>query len=316
VATGSTDAPLLAAATPWEWLATHLTSDPDVDGAPEPAWVGVDELLAGQAAHLRRCHARLVAEDGATPQAAAKWLTSWTAGQLADAVGFTYAAASAALLVRPGRARFGLDGGGYPDRVDPGPVGIAVSIGHPWAGQAGVEVVIGEPELATTAVEALVAASEPVVTACRGLARVGRPGLWAEVADGFGLAVLSRSDLPVAGEVVERIRRAVRTTGCPWRRVPDLRVAPTRSGPAYLGRKGGCCLSYQCRPVEPQAVTAGERAFRTRFPCDPGEPRYCSTCSLRDLSGCEQRQVFWVEHERAQRSVRQPSCADRDTRST
>jgi len=43
------------------------------------------------------------------------------------------------------------------------------------------------------------------------------------------------------------------------------------------------------------------RAYRERFPSRPDEPRYCSTCSLRDLVDCEDRQRFWLEQERAAR---------------
>jgi hypothetical protein len=75
-------------------------------------------------------------------------------------------------------------------------------------------------------------------------------------------------------------------------------------GAASPRRGGGCCLAYQCPPdAEPDAEPADdrERAYRERFPVRPDEPRYCSTCSLRDLTDCEDRQLFWLLQERAAR---------------
>jgi hypothetical protein len=301
--------PLLTAATPQDWLDTHLESHQsahDEHSEPGPRnWMGVADLLADDAAHLHRMHARMVALDGTPPAAAAKWLAAWFAGGLADAAGFVYATASAALLLEPGAARFRLHAGGWPERVDPDPAAVAVTARHPWAGQAGVQVVADDPELAAAAVATLTAAAEPVVEACRGLARVGRGALWAEVADGFGLPVLHRVDLPVDAAVVERLQQAVRTPFRPWRKVPELRAARTGGGWSYLGRKGGCCLAYLC-PVGPEPdatqLDAREQARRERFPPRPDEPRYCSTCSLRDLAGCEERQLFWLEQERLARA--------------
>ena len=296
--------PLLTAATPREWLATHLVAHQaahDEDGgSPDRTWITLDELLADGAAALRAAHARLVT-DGATPQAAAKWLVSWFAGRLADAVGHTWASAASALLVRPDAVRFRLHPDRWPDRADPGPVPVAVAPGHPWAGQEGVAVRDADA-LADAAVAALTAATTPVVEACRTLARVGRPALWAEVADGFGLAVLFRLDVPVDPAAVDRLRRALDSPVRPWRKVPSLRVARESDGPVYLGRKGGCCLAYQCdAPGEPDpaALPERERAYHERFPRRADEPRYCSTCSLRDLAGCEERQLFWWAQERA-----------------
>lgn len=295
---------LLPAPTPRDWLATHLAAHQarhdDPYGPAERTWVGTGELIADGAALLHAGHARLVA-DGASPAAAAKWLTGWFAGRLADTVGYALATAEAGLIVRPGRARFRLHPGGWPDRVDPGPVTVAVVPGHPWAGQDGVVVVADETRLAGAAVQALARAVEPLVEACRGLARVGRNALWAEVADRFGLPVLHEPDLPVDGAVVERLQLAVRGPDRPWRAVPQLRVALTAAGWGYLGRKGGCCLAYQSTAPEPDPETlpASERAYRERFPDRPGEPRYCSTCALRDLDGCEQRQIFRLAQARA-----------------
>ena len=100
--------------------------------------------------------------------------------------------------------------------------------------------------------------------------------------------------------------RLQRNASAPSSAVPRLRVAdgPDGDGRAYLGRKAGCCLAYQCAVEDepnPTTLTERERAYRARFPRRPDEPRYCSTCSLRDLAGCEEHQRFWLEQERATR---------------
>ena len=304
--TAAPSAPVLRAATPQEWLATHLEAQQsahDEPGAGTPRWIGVADLLADGAAHLRAEHARLREADGAPPAPVAKWLAAWFAGGIAAASGYVLAAASAALLLPAGAARFRLHAGGWPERTDPGTAAVAVTAGHPWAGQPGVRVVRDEAAVAALAVGTLTTAAGPIVAACRTLAKVGTAGLWAEVADGFGLAVLHQLDLPVDSAVVDRLQRALHTPQRPWRRVPDLRAAHGPDGWAYLGRRGGCCLAYQCPPgpeVDLDALDARMRAWYTRFPLGEG-PRYCSTCSLRDLAGCEERQAFWLAQERAAR---------------
>ncbi len=297
---------VLPAATPREWLATHLEARQaghDDPAAGPPRWVGAADLLADGAAHLRAEHLRQQEADGAPPAAVAKWLAAWFAGGVAAASGYVLAAASAALLVPVGAARFRLHPGGWPERTDPGTVEVAVAAGHPWAGQPGVRVVPDGSAVAALAVGALTPAVEPIVAACRTLARVGTTALWAEVADGFGLAVLHQLDLPVDSAAVDRLQEALRTPGRPWRAVPDLRAAHGPDGWAYLGRKAGCCLAYRCPPgpaLDLDALDERLRAWYTRFPLGEG-PRYCSTCSLRDLAGCEERQLFWMAQERAAR---------------
>lgn len=302
--------PLLVADSPRAWFAAHLVPfqaahDDPAGGAGERRRIAVADLLADDARLLRAEHARLTA-DGTPPAAAAKWLAGWYAGGVAEVVGFTLAAGAAALLPETAALRFRLHPGGWPDRAEVGEdVAVAVPAGHPWAGRPDVRVVADEAALAALAVAALTTAVTPVVQACRTLAKVGLAALWAEVGDGFGLPVLHRPDLPVAADVVHRLQEAVRTPGRPWRKVPDLRVARVPDGWAYLGRKGGCCLAYQCPAgpePDPALLDERTRAYLERFPAGAG-PRYCSTCSLRDLAGCEERQVFWREQERAARGT-------------
>lgn len=288
-----TDALLLAAPSPSQWFATRLpvfTGRYDVAGQ-EGTWVEADALLAS----LRAVHAWLVADYAATPAAAAKWLVSWVAGELAGAVGFTLAAASAGLLVERAAVRWRVEAGGRPGRVDPGPVVVAVAAGHAWAGMDGVRVV---EDPAAQAVAALVEVAGPLVEACRRLGRVGRSAAWTEVADGVGTAVLHVPGLPVDQRAVDALRAALDSSGAPWRQRPVVRVADTDLGPLYLGRKAGCCLSYQTPPgpdPDPATLDDETRAYLERFPRRAGEPRYCGTCSLRDAAGCEERQMYWWE---------------------
>ena len=167
-----------------------------------------------------------------------------------------------------------------------------------------VLVVADEHEVARLAVQALTAAVEPLVEGCRTLARVGRTSLWAEIADGFGLPLLMQPDLPVDPAAVRRLQSGLRAEGALWRRRPDLRVDHQGHKADYLGRKGGCCLAYQCTDdsaVDLDSLDPQSRAFVERFPTGPREPRFCSTCSLRELKDCEDRQLFWLRGERESR---------------
>lgn len=296
--------PLLTAATPREWLVRHAErrSGP-VDGDdPESTPVTAEELLGDGARSLRAVHAGLC-EDGVPPAAAAKWVVSWFAGSGAGTVGIMLAFAAAAPVADLDRMRWRVDADGWPEYADPGEVPVLVDAAHPWAGLPESRTVAGERAVVAGAIPALVAAVEPIVEAGRGLARVGRTALWAEVADELGLPVLHDVDLPVDDAAVRRLRLAVHAPGVPWRKRPDLRIDPTGHPPAYLGRKGGCCLNYRCPPdpePDPDGLDERERAYRERFP-PLDEPRYCSTCSLRDRDDCEDRQRFWLHQERAAR---------------
>ena len=187
--------------------------------------------------------------------AAAKWLLTWFAGGLADAVGFVFATASAALLAEPDRVRFGLHPDGWPDRVDPGPVPVAVAAGHPWAELADVRVLADDVELATAAVAALSGTVQPVVEACRGLAKVGRNALWAEVVDSFGLPLLHQVDLPVEPTVADRLRQAVRARADRGGRCPSC-------GWRISGR-AGCTWGARAAAASPTRVTSRRSPTRT-----------------------------------------------------
>lgn len=276
---------LLPGTDPAGWLAAHLL--PRVGATPAGA-PGID---------LPSAHARLVA-GGATPQAAAKWLSAWYPGLVAHAVGWVLGTAGAALVVDPGEVRFAVVPEGWPSGADLGPLRVAVAPDHPWAGRPGADVVAPDAVLATAL--ASVVAQAGLVEQLRALARVGRPSLWAEVADRLGTALSHDAALPVCEHAAGRLRAVVRLPGAPWRAVPRLEVEPTAAGPAYLPQKGGCCLAYQCAP-EPEVLQPGSwlAVYRERFPAPQDAADRCSTCSLLDPDACRARQRLWVEHHRA-----------------
>jgi hypothetical protein len=301
--------------TPATWLADRLPRRFD-DYASDPRigpWYAVRDLLADDDALLRTWHARLVADDRTTTAAAATYLAGWLGGSLAGAVGHALATVEAGFVVDD-TVRWHQHPDGWIDRVTLGQPGVIVSVDHPWRDQPGVTI-IGGDAISHIAVERLVEVLTPVIDACHDLGGTGRTGLWNEVADGLGLSVAHHRDIPARSDVVETLLRAVRTPGVPWRATPSLRVVDTTSGPVYIGQKGGCCLAYTCHDHDPDRtddglddeldggldgrLDDGHRAFLERFPDQPGEPPYCTTCKFRDPADCEQRQRFWIERQTA-----------------
>jgi hypothetical protein len=132
---------------------------------------------------------------------------------------------------------------------------------------------------------------------------VGRRALWAEIADAFGTALAFDPHLPVDPAALARLDAALDAPTAPWGKRPRLGIGDSDAGPLYLMQRAGCCLAYQGQdeaPLpSPDELTPDLRAYREAFPISPGEPRYCSTCSLRDPADCDARRTFWVERQRA-----------------
>lgn len=303
----TTTPPVLTAPTPRRFLDEHLERHHarHEAGPVDPTtrtWLVVDDLLADEAAFLRAAHRRILDADGGTPQMAAKWLVGWVAGTVADAVGFVLATGGAGVLADTAPLRWRLHPDGWVDRVALDGCTVLVTSEHPWAGQPGVQPAADETELTTRTVDALVAAVRPLVDAVRRVARVGARSLWAEVADGFGMAPTFQPGLPVRQDVVDRLRTALLAPGAPWRVSPTVRTATAPWGEkVYLGQKGGCCLAYQrpeAPPVAEADMTDELRDYYRRFPPETGAARVCSTCSLRDPAACEARQLYWFEQHR------------------
>ena len=308
--------------TPAAWLADRLPRRFD-DDASDPnigPWYAIRDLLADDGALLRTWHSRLVAgERTTTAAAAATYLAGWLGGSLAGAVGHALATVDAGFVIDD-TVRWHQHPDGWIDRVTLGQPGVLVTVDHPWRDQPGVTTVAGDA-ISQVAIERLVDVLTPVIDVCHDLGRTGRVGLWNEVADGLGLSVAHCHGVPVRSDVIETLVRAVRTPGVPWRATPSLRIVNTEGGPVYIGQKGGCCLAYTCPDGtdtdtdqtnaahdhdhvddhdQDEADLASEhRAYLERFPEQPGEPRYCTTCKFRDRGDCEQRQLFWIERQTA-----------------
>jgi|GEM_PF-1832454 len=307
-ASATVTTPLLSAETPQQWLDVHLEAHLAVHETAlvdpaERTWVEGAVVMAEGALFLRETHARILGDGGGTPQMAAKWLVGWTAGTVADAVGFVLAAGGAGMLADTAPLRWRLHPDGWVDRVSLDGCTVLVAPDHPWVGRPGVEVVDDDAEVVTRTVDSLVRAVRPVVDAIRGFARVGARSLWAEVADGLGMSLTNQPHLPVRDDVVHRLRAALTAPGAPWRVSPTVRTASAPWGPVYLGQKGGCCLAYQL--PEPEVLVADDaemteelREYDARFPRETGEKRVCTTCSLRDPQGCADRQLWWLGQRR------------------
>lgn len=297
---------LMGADTPQEWLADHLEAHAaavdEGSGAVDGAWTTLDSALADDARMLRELHGRLTAGGSATDAAAAKWVTSWAAGPVAEAVAFVLATASAGVPVT-GDVRVRWHPDGWVDRVRLDGLPMLVPPGHPWQGQPGVVTAADMAEVRDRTVAALAVALGPVVEVGVTLAKVGQRALWAEIADAFGTALAFDPHLPVDGGAVAQLDAALAAPSAPWGKRPRLGIRESAAGPLYLMQRAGCCLVYQGRDDAPlpslDDLTPDLRAYREAFPILPGQPRYCSTCSLREAADCDARREFWVTRQRA-----------------
>lgn len=298
---------VLDAPDPEAWLDTHLRArfddweeEADLD-APGQI-VTTADLVADDAALLRAAHTRLVA-DGTPAPAAATYLADWYAGAVAGAVGYALATTGAGFVLSDstGAVRFHLHPDGWPYRVELPPHAVVLA-DHPWAIRVGTEVAPSQSELLTRTVQGLITAVQPIIDVCHRTARVGAAGLWNEVADSLGKAVAFQHLVRPTSAMLTILEAAVAVEGVPWKAQPRLGFASSDTlGPVHVAQKGGCCLAYTA-PAEDvpsaddPALTSYHRAYLTRFPVDPDQPRYCSTCSFRDPVDTTARQVFWHEH--------------------
>jgi hypothetical protein len=275
--------PLLEAATPELWLSSHLDAyfgaPADAGEAAQGRWLTVAELVADDAEILSLMADRLVVEPRLPRPAAATYVASWTGGTLAGAIGYSLAAASAGFVVDIDAIRWHQHPDGWLDRADISDARVVVAADHPWSGLPGVHTVADAREVRLMTVLAMINALTPVIDACHRLAPIGKAGLWNEVADGFGMSVAYRPSLPVRQAAVDALKDALRCAGPPWKSYPEIRIVDGPAGAVYIGQKGGCCLLY----------TRSDRS-------------YCSTCSFRERSDCESRQLAWIGQERAKQS--------------
>jgi hypothetical protein len=285
------------------WLSTVLTAhyrdNAHGDGGSAHVPQTPAGLLANEAAALRGTHRKLV-DEGATPQAAATYLVGWFAGAAAEVVGLMLARAGAGLLLDAADLTWRLnEPDGWPEQVEIASPRVLLTADHPWAGTPGAVVAGDREAVRNAAVAALVEFSQPIVDACRGLARVGRTGLWDEVADGLGIIFRHAPD--VTQEMLDELLAAVAAPGTPWRARPRLGWAHSEVlGRIHVAQKGGCCLYFTCKkqhaePVDRSGWDAAELAYHERFAHRPGEKHYCSTCRFRDPADVVARRTYWRE---------------------
>lgn len=300
--------PALTAATPQDWLASHLaalyegTADHDGHGGrgrTEPGWVTLDELT-GVDGPMGPIHAALV-DEGVPAQTAATYLAGWLGGMVTDAIGFALATAGAGFVPHAEGLRLRMHPAGWVDAVDLGRPDVVVVDGHPWADLADVHTVTEPGEVLARAVAAAVEACEPIVARCRQLAPVGRTGLWNEIGDSLGGAVAYQDHVTPTEGMVAVLDAATHVPAVPWRATPTLRfVHSPLAGPVLVVHKGGCCLAYKVDRPEPEPDGAPDlAAYHQRFPHDPDRPRYCTNCSFRTFDDCAARRVFWRERRHA-----------------
>lgn len=247
--------------TPQAWLETALPAwfaglGPAL---PEHRFVTRDEAVA----LLPELHALLTVD--ATPRkAAAKYLAAWFGGLAARTVAYGILATGAAFVADAGQLRWRVHPEGWAEVLDLGDAAALVPEGHPWSGLPGTETT---SDGAARAVHAVVEVARPLVEALRPLSGLGLPGLWAEVADGFGGPLAYQCEIAPTPERLAVLDSLADTPGTPWRTRSRLWIA---DGSVCVQQKGGCCLAY----TEPAAEK-------------------CSNCSLRDAASCEADQVAW-----------------------
>lgn len=285
---------------PADWFDRDLLATvPAVINSAEGDAYQIEDLTDGDDALLRQLHARAREGFGAPADTAATFLTIWTMGAVANAIGATWALADVGLIVDPATVQF-VAGDDTPIAgVRLGAVESVVGPSHPWAGAPGVQVVADRNERATRVVRALVATSEPFVDAVRRCARVGRPGLWNQIGDGLVDWLTYRTQPPVNDPIVDAVRELAINRERRWKTTPTAWTITTPTGPAFAVQKGGCCLEYRYATAADFTGDEGA-AFLAEFPIEPGERVTCNTCCLRATSDAETRQRFWINRRGAQ----------------
>jgi len=294
---------LLSSTGPADFLSEHLDRhtarwESGGDSADSSfTWFDIDDLLDADGALVQQQHRRLVEAENTPPAAAAKYLARWYGGWLAESVGFVYAMAGAGVLTDKS-VRWRQHPDGWIDRVDITGCPMVVMQDHPWAARTDVIVLVDDKAVRQASVVALTELLSPVLAVCRSTARVGWNSLWAEVADGIGMALAFTPRLPEAPLALGPLQQLLETPNAPWKARPDLWVADTPIGPFAMGRKGGCCLAYTANRPPPDLADPDldnyHRAYLERFPWTPETPNYCSTCRFRDRADVEARQRFWL----------------------
>lgn len=244
--------------------------------------LGVAGLLADEGKVLRDMRDRLVT-DGASPQGAATALAGWFGGQLASAIASEWLVSGVGPVVDPRHVRWTVHPDLWVDGVDLG-ASRNVASEH------------------RVVVSAMVEAVDPIIEACARLARVGRPGLWNEVGDGFAYPSVFDPPVRVTRAHLEAVEALLSVPGHPWRARPSMRMEGDALDGHVVLRKGGCCLAFTGSYPQPTDPDDDERAYAEAFPARADDPDYCVTCPRRTFADCAARQRWWRARDGASRS--------------
>lgn len=282
---------IVPAPTPDAWIKAHLGA---VGGTT------VADLLTDDDARLRALHGDLVAA-GASSRCAAKLLAGALGGTAGAAVAYAAVAADAGFVLDRAQVRWRMHPDGWCEGLELGSPLALVAPEHPWSGLPGTATVADEAERRARTVAGLVDVVTPLNEALAGIARLGLPGLWAEVADGLAGALVDQADVPVTETTLAALRAMVDADGAPWRARPSVWAVDLDFGTVCVLRKGGCCLAYTHAGSDDPEDEDDEdhRLFRASFPVAPGAPHYCPSCVLQPRAACEAQQVWWRTREHA-----------------
>lgn len=241
--------------------------------------------------------------NGTPRPAAGMYLTGWYVGVAASFLGLSLAASGAGYLLGRDSTLWWRHPAGYADALEIAEHTRAVVLyGHEWSGRAGVRTVATRSEQAELVVAALVETVTPMVDTLQRLTRAGRIGLWHEVGDAIGGALVHQDTVPSTPETVDLLRGLVAASAGPWKRQPRIELYATDHGRVCVTHKGGCCMAFTVASTEIGGdgpdLDADHSAFQEAFPRAAGRPDYCATCKFRPFDESARMQVWWRERER------------------
>lgn len=282
-----------------DWLGTRAGEIFALRGPAEQAIT-----TAGVAGTVPGTIERLVG-TGFPVRAAGTYVSGWLPAAPAYVVATMYAETGAGLLLADSSLRWWLNPEGWTEGLDVvGPV--AVEAGHRWENQPGVTVLPAATAVAERCVASLIAEVTPIVDRIQQVSGAGRVGLWHEVSDAMGAALIER-ETPPSTMQVQRLRDLVSVPGRPWKRLPRIELIEAAGERICVSHRGGCCQSFTmsgAAAAEAHAEAPDDddphAAFARAFPREQGEPDYCASCKFRDFPDVVRRRLWWRNQESAQ----------------
>ncbi|GAA4982361.1 hypothetical protein [Actinopolymorpha pittospori] len=242
--------------------------------------------------------------DGTPRPAAGMYLAGWYAGTAAEFVGLSLLGSGAGYLLAPVSTRWWRNPDGYADALDFADVTrVVVLPDHPWSGQPDTHTVTTRAEQAEFVVTALVETVAPAIDALQRLTRAGRAGLWHQVADAIGAALVDQDAVPATPEAVDLLRGLLAADARPWKRPPRVEVLATGGGPVWVTHRGGCCMAFTEPAADDLDLDDYDAAFQQAFPRTDGRPDYCLTCKFRPFAESVRMQLWRRERLANERSA-------------